>query len=742
MMYPVSHLPQFVRMRLSAAMSQVPVTSFILRDLLAPVKELLNVNKVRLAARASDLGDLSHYPRAAVSSEHHTHFSREDMIALINCHPERKRIILSVEKRLRTIDGVSRAFAMTLYLYLLTAPLPVAIMLACSSVFDANNYDEVYEQLKAASVIIKALHNPIMLNLTAMFELQTLVNRGGAKVNWQLEREHRINPDVVIADQKQVYESARKIFCSGISMGYKYRTMTAGDFAATRWEWSTSGSVHSQYPEDDPFIVREDYRHRSKFATLNQMSSRHVQSLFSRQPQTHAWGSEKIEWGKQRAIYGVDLTSSLISHFAMFNCEDVLKHRFPVGRDAEATRVHHRLKAMLQGADSYCYDFDDFNAQHSTDSMVSVLQAFFDTFKSDMTDDQVQAMDWVIKSMFDVTIHPPSGDTYRPNGTLLSGSRMTTFINTVLNFVYFDISHALETHGVVDSVHNGDDVLFSITHMKAAVDIHHSMAGINARAQATKCNLFSVGEFLRVEHKVDRTDAHGSQYLARACATFTHSRIESQAPVRLLSALNAARSRVDELSDRTTLEPELLDHLTLMVVSKAAKIFKTPVEEALLIFDTHVVAGGVSTHPAAAIETAITEEFTKEETTSYDDSSALTTGQLLPGITDYAKFLFKKMDGLVDYQQIFSAVTRATRKQLEITRDVKLTLVNNPADHKYAYARALFRHYKGIFDLPYLARARFLSIPPLALATQAQMKVLLRLTSDVSDVAWCLKVLL
>jgi hypothetical protein len=121
----------------------------------------------------------------------------------------------------------------------------------------------------------------------------------------------------------------------------------------------------------------------------------------------------------------------------MFDCEDILRDRFPIGRDAESERVHRKLTAMLRGSESFCYDFDDFNAQHSTESMMTVLMAYRDTFQGNMSPEQLVAMNWVIASICDVRVKEQNVDKwYTAKGTLMSGWRLTTFMNTVLNYVY------------------------------------------------------------------------------------------------------------------------------------------------------------------------------------------------------------------------------------------------------------------------------------------------------------------
>jgi len=322
----------------------------------------------------------------------------------------------------------------------------------------------------------------------------------------------------------------------------------------------------------------------------------------------------------------------------------------------------------------------------------------------------------------------------------LSGSRLTTFINTVLNYVYMDIAGVFEHPDVVDSVHNGDDVLIAIRSVKAAIDVHDMMADINARAQPAKCNILSVGEFLRVEHKIEMSDGLGSQYLSRACATAVHSRIESQMPVRALDAVAATVTRMGELKRRAPTATEQIDLLTIKIFKHLSTVFKTPYDKLAIAASAHNVVGGCNDDRWAPVEWKVREVIPYH--LREDEESSSVEQAVVPGCRDYAALMEKRLNGVIPFNKIHQSVSRATRAQLAITRESKLVLDDVSAQVKYKYARALKGMYKGIVKLPFIARARFLGLPPIALASQAQISKLMRLTSSVSDVAWTLKVLL
>nr|WNK15282.1 MAG: RNA-dependent RNA polymerase [Totivirus monocotyledonae 2] len=332
------------------------------------------------------------FPRAKVTSEHHTHFRPEELWEVASKVKVVRRAMCIVLERLRNIAGITESTVSTFLAYIMFSRPQVAYLIATSrKIWRAKDIGELNNILKDISTPLKSMQNTDLLDMTQIFELQSLINRGVGSINWKQERWDRINPNVVKVGPQDVYDEACKIFFEGIRRGFRYPKLELDKYVASRWEWVPSGSVHSQYQEDQAYI-KKAHKHRTKFVSLNMMDGHYVKKMMDRKPEIHAWASIKYEWAKQRAIYGVDLTNTVITNFAMFRCEDVFKHKFPVGEAATPDRVHKRLKMMLEDNESFCYDFDNFNAQHSQDSMHAVLCAYRDVFSKMMTVDQRKAL--------------------------------------------------------------------------------------------------------------------------------------------------------------------------------------------------------------------------------------------------------------------------------------------------------------------------------------------------------------
>ncbi|UTQ50481.1 MAG: RNA-dependent RNA polymerase [Koper totivirus 2] len=744
----VSGLPPYVRRTMSAMYSMVDGYDFndwegtrYLRRQFAVDRKIITRAKKPVPPVEGE------FDRAKVTAEHHTHFRPEEVWEQLTQHKAARNAAGIILDRLRQITGVTEAVVSTILLYCLYARPQVSYLLACSTEFHRiSDIGALSDWFKKLSVPFKSMHNHKICDLSELFEMTALINRGVGTVDWDDEREHRTKPNVIDVKPEAVYMACLKVFAEGKKLGYRYRKMDLDKYLDSRWEWVPTGSVHSQHRDDGPFIKKE-YRHRSKFVTLNKMPKNFIRTMFTRKPEIQAWASKKYEWAKQRAIYGVDLTSTVITNFAMFRCEDVLKHKFPIGEEAAATRVHKRLAGMLKSSESLCYDFDDFNAQHSKDSMQAVLLAYLDYFSGEMSDDQREAMHWVIASIDKVLVNNNEdgrNEKYETKGTLLSGWRLTTFINTILNYVYFKISGAMDVPGVEDSVHNGDDVLLAIRTLKSAVLIHDRMAAINARAQATKCNVFSIGEFLRVEHKIERGEGLGAQYLTRGMATLAHSRIESQAPVRVVEAVKAMVSRCEEAAQRGYLAAEKSACLLQAACKRISQIFEVPYESVMRITRGHVIVGGAVAGEEGEITHKIVEEVLYEDVSAKEAEARgeATVDELSAGMTDYARTLEKQFSPYLTFDGALRKVKSATRRQLAVTRKTWLQVTDVSRQDKYRYGRALFRTYRGLVDIPHLEKARFVGLSPISMLSNKGMQIIHNILSAVSDVEYTLAVLL
>ena len=233
--------------------------------------------------------------------------------------------------------------------------------------------------------------------------------------------------------------------------------------------------------------------------------------------------------------------------FGMEGCEEMLGAEFPVGRSATEEKVRGAVRRTLVGLVPFCLDFDDFNSQHSVSSMRAVIDAYLAVHGPSLSEQQRKAIAWTslsIEDMIMVGSQHVDAKRYKLAGTMLSGCRLTTFINTMLNKIYISTSHPHADNS--PSLHNGDDVNIGVTSIREATKIMAGLSARGARLQPKKCFIGGIMEFLRIDHR----RSERGQYLARSIATYVHGKCESIVPNDLPAVVEALYSRKSEMEAR------------------------------------------------------------------------------------------------------------------------------------------------------------------------------------------------
>jgi hypothetical protein len=609
--------------------------------------------QTKVANRLLTRADLDSLPKSAISGEHHIHFTAREVFDTL-----RSSLRERIEKQLHLPADSTTTFAGGYILWLASIPSELEPVVNWLDISSCSTMADFAVRAKALSVRAKSLQNIVNVDLRSIFEVDVLINRIVGSVDWAAEKQNRVQPNTADVDYDTVYERAVRLFAMSTDMASRPKAIDWKKFWHSRWQWSAAGSVHSQYHEDTKFLAK-DRDLRNKFIVLNAMPDRPFEYFMQRNPAMQAWASTKYEWGKQRAIYGVDLTNYVLTSFAFYGCEDTLPAMFPVGRKARPSYVASKVAAVIGQRLPLALDYADFNSQHSLPAMRAVLTAWLDVHKSTLTHDQVQAGLWCIKALDDVTIHDTIGlkESYNAAGTLLSGWRLTTFVNSVLNKIYTDILFkGYNDH--VDSVHNGDDVLLGVTKPSALTYALRNAKEHNIRLQTSKSAYGAIAEFLRVDH---RRGEHG-QYLARNIATLMHARIESKKAITPIDAQEAMDRRLEEFVLRGG------DHYTAIALRKTyytnlSRVFDTDEDLLYLAREVHRVSGGLSEAYDARTDWEL---------------SVLKTGESaeipmrMPGIADYANeiraelHLSHKVEDIAQhiYQATVNAV-RLVKKQLK-----------------------------------------------------------------------------
>nr|QED42935.1 putative RdRp [Phakopsora totivirus E] len=550
------------------------------------------------------------------------------------------------------------------------------------------------------SLRLKALQNLLPVDLTPFFELEVLANRGMGSVDWDAEKENRVNPNLADFDADKVYETALNLFARVDSLGGKPKHLKWNDYWDNRWQWAPTGAFHSQYSDDDKFKAK-DRLLRNKLDALNRMGDYSFEHFLSREPQIRAWSSTKYEWTKMRAIYGVDITNFIITGFAMGDCENVLSHMFPIGESATVAKVSSTVSEVLRNGVPFCFDFEDFNSQHSNSSMRAVLQAYLVQYSTRLSEEQKRAMVWIIQSIDDVMIKQPDGTWYQTTGTLLSGWRLTTFLNTVLNKIYIQ----LMTEKIKVSTHNGDDVLAAVTKFS---DVQNLMAGAkrhNVRFQSQKCFLSSIAEFLRVDHAVNT----GGQYLSRAVSTLVHGPTEMALPNNVLDIVKATHTRINEVIERGG-EKEVVNNLFMVMMQYTAKKWHVTLEDILTYTKTHAIFGGMleksdPTHGDCNNQIIIQKKYVRD-----DSSEVLPEEHSYPGAFAYAKRVSKKMFNGEYLTEIYKAAKNTITSRSGLVKFTFKVESRRPTDVD-VLNKAQYKMYRLKYEGVKIAMAKANGIP-------------------------------
>nr|UVG55948.1 putative RNA-dependent RNA polymerase [Poaceae Liege totivirus 15] len=632
-------------------------------------------------------------PASKVTSSHHVHYTAAEVAGALD--EVRVAETLIMRKLLHLGDMHQAALAgFMLWLNSLSGRLLSLVMrFDC---WDAADITSLAKALKADVRRAKLMQNNYPESLLPIFEAEVLVNRGVGQVDWTQERANREFPDTAVISEDECYSEAVKILMQGKSDHGRVKHMTWDEYWKQRWQFTPTGSIKSQYKHDLEDMPG-DYRLKNKFVALNTTDLTKFEDWITRAPAIHAWSSTKYEWGKERAIYGCDLTNFVLTNFCMFECEEKLPAYFPVGRRAEPRYVNKLLDGILDGHEAFCFDFEDFNSQHSTSSMRAVLRAYADVYGGQMSTQQREAMTWVIRSVDDMVVHDNIGGTgtYRAHGTLFSGWRLTTFINSVLNAVYTKkIYEPTASRHVLSSAHNGDDVIIGVNNSAQAKGMLRNSLKYRIRAQPAKCVLSGVAEFLRV----DRSSDTGGQYLSRAIATLVHSRIESGVSVSLADSLRSNESRLSEYCDRQG-DLDVALALRDRYLTRVARVYGNSREEAMTLLSTSSVLGGLSMSRDAGIDYTV-EIKTEEEEDDERNPMRVSGTRRWRGIADMTnevvKLMTERTSAKISREDVAKRIYDSTLNALSLNRKKVIMTENRHRDRarNWREHRGTFKHLR------------------------------------------------
>jgi hypothetical protein len=343
-------------------------------------------------------------------------------------------------------------------------------------------------------------------------ELTTMAGRGVAPVDAVADVRTRVDVDAFLTEKAAVCDKGllRKCIARVVASELQVEPQW-GDkdvYWTRRWLYTKSGS-HTRRIEDIMFGERLDLPPQPTRREFAEAVEESVVAVG--RPEVHAGFSEKEEHGKTRAIYGCDTRSYYTFDYLLRPVEAAWRNKrvlLDPGRNPQSS-----LYATLKDKPGYRYmlDFDDFNSQHEIWAMQEVIRCA-------CKDAPPEVLSWALESWENMYIHLNAvGDRAatceKMVGTLPSGHRATTFVNTILNAAYCLYAAGGEAPSI-ESYHCGDDMVAfgPRSEMDRYVkQICESPFRINPSKQSIGLH---VGEFLRVAFTKKLAGGYGARAIA------------------------------------------------------------------------------------------------------------------------------------------------------------------------------------------------------------------------------------
>lgn len=696
----LNHSPAY-KMKTASAIAEDSLINYgSEHDLAAPFRHLKE-EKVFRSARMTNFTDIfewaANLSRAKISEDHHIHYSATDAINIAKTVLSLKELLVFTSQ-LRTKQDLTTTAAAGIILYAVSLKKCIFLSLLRTNFFSVGNtMNEWYSFHKKNTPRFKLYANNINYDVEQFFETEVLVNRLDIKLDWDQEHINRTSSQVTNIPDSVIRRYAKELFATAKATGKSATTHTWSSFWEKRWEWSTNGATN--YPYENSFKY-PSWRQKTKFMTYLQMESDlTLDKVLINTPAIIAKPSVKYEWGKVRAIYGCDDISHLVYTFVMGKAEELLPSWIPLSGSSNDNYVSYLMDIVKAKGFSLCLDYEDFNSQHSSSNMITVLEAFFEVFGADLSEEQRSAIPWILESLNRQYVMPTGANThaYYTEGTLFSGWRLTTFMNTVLNYCY--TSHLIHSSGAKTNgtLHSGDDVYMHVDSPNDFVKIAAAAEEANIRLSTTKCFVGGIEEFLRKNHRCKG----GQQYLARGISTLVHGRTESLQHADLLEAVKANETRLAEAHTRG---------MSTEIQSVARQIYNKGlltkdsfrgVDPAVLelAYELHPVNNGLNPEAyASSVKIDINHR-----------STGTLEGIVLPGIADYVGLLSKYLTDKKNIKRLHAAIVNATNRVL--FSSMSTILGTTPVDlEERRIMRALYKQYAKVKENIHYGKSRLIGL--------------------------------
>jgi hypothetical protein len=405
---------------------------------------------------------------------------------------------------------------------------------------------------KAVTDVLKALGVNGYEHGALLCEADTLAGRGVRPVDWEQETNYRITPELAAEKvssfftEDELRKAVRDIYELELSK-YTVEFAELDDFWSRRWLWCVNGSHSRVLERNNPKYVLDipGQMHRRVF--IENLEDEPVTqwdgvSYYSR--------SEKLENGKSRALFASDSVSYVCFEHLLRPVEKAWRGvkviLDPGGKGHLGMVLRQRLLRAGAGV-NLMLDYDDFNSQHSTRAMQIVFEELVSYTGYDA------GLGGKLVSSFEHSLISTPDGLKRSCGSLMSGHRGTTFINSILNLAY--LAMADKELFRMRTMHVGDDVYVACATHAEAARVLDNVKRCKLRMNAMKQSVGAyTAEFLRVA--TSRDASYG--YVARSIAACVEGNWANAARLDPVEHLRTMVSHAWTIENRSICTPTSL----------------------------------------------------------------------------------------------------------------------------------------------------------------------------------------
>ncbi|AYD49682.1 RNA-dependent RNA polymerase [Fusarium asiaticum victorivirus 1] len=368
---------------------------------------------------------------------------------------------------------------------------------------------------KGLSNGLKALGLNATAHGAALVEANAMQGRATAPVDMDAEVAFRVEPARVAAkvlapDEGDIRSHIRHILTQELRGDLELPPLS--DFWSSRWLWCVNGSNTST--SDRAMGLNPDEYASTHTRTYRRMVAETLEKepISSWDGTTSVSASVKLETAKSRAIFACDTRSYFAFSWILNDVQKRWRNDrvlLDPGKGGMAG-IDRRIRAAgRRGGVNVMLDYDDFNSHHSTRTMQVLFEELCHLYHAP------QWYEDALVASFDRSYITWGGRKHRVLGTLMSGHRGTTFINSVLNAAYIRAAVGGPKFDGLISLHTGDDVYIRAPTLSDCAEILDRTRDYGCRMNPTKQSIgFRRAEFLRMG--IGDRAAYG--YLARSVA--------------------------------------------------------------------------------------------------------------------------------------------------------------------------------------------------------------------------------